>query len=45
MGKQTEERDFSSIPIHDLGAVDDPVKGGHGVPDEPSNGEVGVVPE
>lgn len=47
MAKQkAEERDFSSIPIHDLGRVDDPTNPERaGVPDVPSNGEIGVAPE
>lgn len=44
MSKKTE-RDFSTIPLHDLGKVDDPTLDGPGIPDVPSDGTVGVVME
>lgn len=44
MSKKQEERDFSTIPIHDLGKVDDPADPNHpGVESVPSDGKVGDV--
>jgi len=43
MGKNTEQVPDGAIPLHDLGTVDDPSQGGHGIPDVPSDGKVGEV--